>query len=306
MHQQFSHSANEHLEEFEACLKSTAAFMLPAFARQRALFGTPWDQQFDELLRRFAGTDARTLQAAVEGYVEFALDGMRLQKRFERTREYEQKTYGQAAEEVYHNREYMFSFYLPGILLSHYLWPHHYRQLGFFKTAFLPRVLSRPVQEFCDIGVGTGFYSRQLLGASPLVRGWACDISEPALEYSRRHLEAFGVLNRWTPEIRDIIANPPSRTWDFLLSVEVLEHLTDPVSFLKAFRNMLSPGGFAFVSAAVTAANKDHIYLYRSAADVLAQLEEAGLQIVEWQQDRAYEPRGDEPVPINVAVIATI
>ena len=279
--------------------------MLPAFVRQRELFGAEWDWEFEELLRVFAGTDEQKLQVAVEGYVEFALDGMRLQKRFEKTCQYDNKSYGQAAEEVYHNEEYMFSYYLPGILLSHYLWPHHYRQLRFFRTAFLPRILSRPVQEFCDIGVGTGFYSRQLLAASAVMRGWAFDISEPALEYSKRHLAAFGVIDRWNPEIRDIIANPPSRMWDFLLSVEVLEHLTDPVMFLKAFRAMLSPGGFAFVSAAVTAANRDHIYLYKSADDVLVHLEEAGLKIVEWQQDRAYEPRGDQPVPINVAVIVT-
>jgi 2-polyprenyl-3-methyl-5-hydroxy-6-metoxy-1,4-benzoquinol methylase len=303
--QHLTDSSNEHLLRFEACLKSTASFMLPAFDRQRERFGPQWDRQLDELLRVFAGADAQKLRQAVEGYVEFALDGMRLQKRFEKMRRYEDKSYSQAAAEVYHNEEYMFSSYLPGILLSHYLWPHHYRQLEFFKTAFVPRVLSRSVQEFCDIGVGTGFYSRQLLTVCATARGWACDISEPALRYSKRHLAAFGVADRWSPEIRDIVANPPSRTWNFLLSVEVLEHLTDPVLFLKAFRGMLSPGGFAFVSAAVTAANRDHIYLYNSADDVLAHLEEAGLKIVEWQRDTAYEPRGDQPVPINVAVIVT-
>lgn len=282
-----------------------APFMLPSLRRQRQDFGEAWLDRFGETLGRFAGASDQQLEAAVTGYVNFALDGMRLQRRFEKTRRYEAKTYSEASTAVYHNPSYMFDLYLPGILLSHYLWPHHYRQLLFYDTRFRPRFLAAPKREFCDIGPGTGFYTRQLLCAAPDAQGWAFDISASALEYTRRQVTAFAVADRWHSEARDIIANPPPRRWPFLVSIEVLEHLEDPLSFLRALRAMLEPGGAGLISAAVTAPNEDHIYLYNSASEVRDQIEEAGFTVLDEQADRAYEPKGDEPVPINAAFIVT-
>ena len=86
----------------------------------------------------------------------------------------------------------------------------------------------------------------------------------------------------------------------------MLEHLEDPLSFLKALLRMLEPGGYGMVTAAVTAPNADHIYLYNSAQEVVAQIEEAGFKVVEYREDRAYEPtRPSESAPINAAVIVT-
>jgi SAM-dependent methyltransferase len=299
-------STHAELDRFQDHVQEVAAFILPSLLRQRNDFGEAWASEVDDLLRTFLATDDETRQATIEGYVEFAIDGMRLQKAFERTGRYEAKTYDQAAEEVYRNKDYMFSKYLPGILMSHYLWPHHYRQLQFFRREFLPRFVAGPVHEFLDVGPGTGFYTRLLLMASPRSSGSAIDISEPALEYCDLHLSAFGVRDRWTPEIRDVIANPPRRKWPFILSVEVLEHLTDPVTFLKALRAVLAPGGFAHISAAITAANRDHIYLYTGTDHVRAHLEEAGFSILACQEDRAYAPKAQEPVPTNAAFLCTV
>ena len=298
-------SAVAAVTRFEAAMAEIAPFMLPSFRRQRELFGGIWEERFGTTLERFVATTEEDLRRAVRGYVNFAIDGMRLQKRFEQTRCYEPKTYQDAAQAVYHNEDYMFGLYLPGILLSHYLWPHHYRQMLFFEQAFLPRFFAAPSREFCDIGPGTGFYSRQLLTAAPDAAGWAFDISRSALEYSRRQVAAFDAANRWHSESRDVVANPTTRRWPFLVCIEVLEHLEDPMTFLKALQNMLVDGGTGILSAAVTAPNEDHIYLYNSFDEVREQIIEAGFQVVAGQEDRAYLPRAGEPVPINAAFIVT-
>jgi SAM-dependent methyltransferase len=304
-HAYTANPATDYLPRFAGHIRTVAGFMYPAFVRQRETFGIQWDERFEELLRLFVATSDAQMKAAVEGYVKFVLDGMRLQQRFGKTRQYAGKTYAQAAEEVYLNEDYMFSRYLPGLMLSHYLWPHHYRQRLFFEKTFLPRFAAGAVQEFCDIGVGTGFYSRLLLSSSLKAKGWAFDISKSALQYGKNHLGAYGVADRWITELRDIMQNPPLRRWPFLVSVEVLEHLEDPLAFLRGLRNMLTPDGCAFISAAVTAAEKDHIYLYNSSGEVRDQLEKAGFKVVDWQEDKAYAPKGDEPVPTNVAFIVT-
>ena len=293
------------VSQFEAAMGSIAPFMLPSLKRQRDTFGDEWVQQFGTTLSRLVATSDERLISAVRGYVNFALDGMRLQKKFEKKLEYENKSYLDASNAVYQNKEYMFGMYLPGILLSHYLWPHHYRQFQFYQRSFLPSFASAPVAEFCDIGPGTGFYSRQLLTASPRAEGWAFDMSPSSLEYSTTQLAAFGVAGRWHEEIRDIVLDTPARQWPFLVCIEVLEHLEDPLAFLKALRKMLMPGGRGLISAAVTAPNEDHIYLYNSGFEVRTQIEEAGFVVLDSQEDRAYTPKGSEPVPINAAFVVS-
>ena len=295
----------EALTRFEAKMREVAPFMLPSLFRQRETFGQTWADQFGETLARFIAITDDRLTSATKGYVNFALDGMRLQKKFEKTRSYDNKTYAEASKAVYQNKEYMFGMYLPGILMSHYLWPHHYRQFQFYERAFLPRIRGASIKEFCDIGPGTGFYSRQILTAEPQSQGWAFDLSPSSLEYSEQQVVAFGANDRWHKELRDIVLHTPERQWPFLVCIEVLEHLEDPLTFLKGLRAMLAPGGAGLISAAVTAPNEDHIYLYNSADEVRSQIEAAGFSVVAEQVDPAYAPKASEPVPINAAFIVS-
>ena len=126
------------------------------------------------------------------------------------------------------------------------------------------------------------------------------------MSYARRQIECFDFANRWRGHIRDVVSDPPDETWPFLVSVEVLEHLEDPAAFLKALRRMLQRGGRGFITAAITAANADHIYLYNNCDEVIAQLKEGeGFELVEYQEEIAYAPRRDEPVPRLGAFIVT-
>lgn len=277
--------------------------MASTVPKARENFGTAWEARFDETLEKIFGDDHARLEKAVAGYVRFALDATRLQKRFERELRYVAKTYEEAARTVYHSRDYMVDLYLPGILMSHFLWPHHYRQLTFFIERFVPLVGAAGHQRFCDVGIGTGFYSRQLLAALPDMTGTGFDISDHSIAFAVEQIKAFGYASRWQPVKQDVVAQPLAETWPVLVSVEVLEHLEDPVTFLHSLRRMLKPGGYGFITAAITAPNEDHIYLYNNAEEVAAQLRSCAFEIVAEQEDLAYQPRAGEPVPRLVAYI---
>jgi len=104
--------------------------------RAEQAFGASRTADFDRMLGSlFAGDESLAL--AAKGSWSFAFDSMRRQKAFEVSRGYANKTYAQAASEVYFNEQHMASEYLPGLLLSHFLWPHHYRQIQLFDTAFV-------------------------------------------------------------------------------------------------------------------------------------------------------------------------
>tara|TARA_B100000315_G_C14572047_1_gene586094 strand:+ start:790 stop:1686 length:897 start_codon:yes stop_codon:yes gene_type:complete len=285
------------IDQFESILTRVAPYMSTIVSKARTSFGFTWEQQFDETLQKLFSDNNEKLEDAIKGYVRFALDATKLQKRFEKEKIYIPKSYEEAANAVYHNKEYMNNLYLPGILLSQYLWPHHYRQLVYFHEKFIPLIHASREKQFCDVGVGTGFYSRQILSTSNQIRGKGFDISEHSLNYATMHIDAFGFLNRWEFELRDVLKNKTHETFQFLISVEVLEHLEDPVAHLKVLRSMLRSDGFGFIAAAITAPNADHIYLYNNCEEVLEQIKKVGFTVIDYSEQIAYEPKKSEPVP---------
>jgi len=274
--------------------------------RQVDLFGKDWLTHFQNEMEILFGTDNNALVNASIGYGKFCLDSMKLQKLFDKTRQYENKTYEEAADEVYQNRDYMFSLYLPGILLSHFLWSHHYKQHIFFRKKFVPKIIAHGGNVFYDVGVGTGFYSKEMLLVKEDMRGEGFDLSPHSLAYTAETLKKFNLSKNYKPNQRNIILEPIKLAASFITCIEVLEHLEDPQEFLNALSKMLEPGGFGLISAALTAPNADHIYLYEEPNEVADQLKKAGLNVIDFIHDPAYEPRKPtDSVPRNVAFIVT-
>lgn len=262
-------------------------------------FGDAWARDFNKELEVFFGDDHDRLENAVKGYGIFALDGMKLQKKFDKDQAYINRTYAEVADKVYMNKEYMFGLYLPGILLSQYLWAHHYRQLRCFRERFVPMVLKQNAGLFFDVGVGTGFYSKEMLANCPQIKGQGYDISPHSIEHTLEMVQRWGLQERYNLEKRDILKTPPTGQPNCIVSVEVLEHLENPLDFLKGLFGLLRLGGIGFITAAITAPNADHIYLYRSLDELRVQVTEAGFTILESEEYAGYEPRSNESVPIN-------
>jgi SAM-dependent methyltransferase len=228
---------------------------------------------------------------------------MKLQMKFQKTRQYESTSYADANNQVYQNRDYMFNLYLPGILISHYLWRHHYKQQIFFDDLFLPEI-SKNDSLFFDVGIGTGFYSKRMLEKTSM-KGVGFDMSPHSIEFTQALIKSHGLNARYSTRLEDICNFKDRVQADVIINVEVLEHLEDPQGFLNCLMAMLKPGGHAFIAAAVNAPNEDHIYLYRSGEEVAKHIEESGLRIIHHSYDFAYDPRQkDELVPVNAVFIA--
>jgi SAM-dependent methyltransferase len=291
------------LAQVTDALRAKHRFAADIVDRCAALFGSRWADEFELVVGAlFPTPDA--VAAAVKGYAAFAMQSMRLQAAFEREREYQAKTYDQAAGEVYFNEQHMMGEYLPGLLLSHFLWPHHYRQLRFFDEAFVESMRVSGASSFVEVGIGTGLYSGQLLRRLPGVRGDGFDISPFSLRFTEAQLDALGVGDRYSAQLRDVTTDPTEPLAEWLVCVEVLEHLEDPVAFLRGLRATMAPGGKAFITAALNAAHADHIYLYRTAEEVLAHLLEAGFTLEQSFVGAAYKPPAPGvPVPLAAAFI---
>ncbi|NEK94934.1 methyltransferase [Modestobacter muralis] len=284
-------------------LRANHRFAADIADRCAALFGARWADEFELVVAALFPTP-EAVAAAVKGYAAFAMQSMRLQAAFEVEGRYRPKTHGEAASEVYFNEQHMMREYLPGLLLSHFLWPHHYRQVQFFDSAFVDVMRMAGASSFVEVGTGTGLYSGMLLRRLPAVRGTGFDISPSSIRFTQDQLEALGVGHRYEAQLRDVVADPPGPLAEWLVCVEVLEHLDDPVAFLRGLRATMAPGGRAFITAALNAAHADHVHLYRSHDDVLAHLVEAGFTLEQSFVGAAYRPSGPGvPVPLAAAFV---
>jgi 2-polyprenyl-3-methyl-5-hydroxy-6-metoxy-1,4-benzoquinol methylase len=289
------------LDFIEKYFFEKAKFMMPAFQRQSKRFGNKWKEDFLYVLDNFFENNNH-LEDAINAYNHFCFDGMRLQKRFEKTLKYEKNSYEESKKNVYLNKDYMFNVYLPGILLTHFLWPHHYENFLFFREKVISRVPDDKIN-FCDIGPGTGFYTRLILENKKKAQGHVFDISDHSIKFTKSHCKKFNVLDRLVCNKLNIINSSIEKKYDFLINVEVLEHMEDPIVFLKALQKMMKNNSYGFITAAVNAALEDHIYLYRSGNEVKEQIENCGFTVIEQQYDIAYEPKKNEPVPESVAFL---
>lgn len=297
-------STTASLDRLQATFATRSPVFRDAIGRTRASLGERWASDFDETVERMLPADA-DVDAAVDAYARFALEALRLQARFDQEGAYVHRTYADVEAAVYANAAYMEGQYLPGLLLSHFLWPHHYRQLRYFEDAFAREASTRGPATAYEIGIGTGIYTRTLLQRAPEVVGVGFDISPTSATFADRHVRAFGLDGRFRVELRDVIADPPPAA-DLIVCVEVLEHLEDPVAFLHGIRTILAANGRAFIATAMNAANADHIYLYRSPAEVIAQLLATGFDIEQYAVAPAAVPRrAGVAIPEVIAFVVT-
>lgn len=294
--------ARSRVVELDAILRDRFKLFENLVVRGGETFGAAWLDELEETLERvFPHADG--LVQAVEGYVAFVMDTMRRQREFDRTGAYPELTYEQAAQAVYLDEHYMTTQYLPGLLLSHYLWPHHHHLLRFFDAAFAAQVAVSDAERFVEVAVGTGIYSRRLLQRIPDLAGVGFDVSPAVKRFAEAHLAGFGLNARYSIRLEDILEGA-GEPCSWLICVELLEHMEDPLRLLAALRRLLRKGGRAFISTALNAPSPDHIYLYRDSTEVVCHLEEAGFGVEQSFAAPAFLPRRrGELVPVVAAFI---
>ena len=250
-------------------------------------FGPSWEAEISSNIERVFGREGgEAWDEAVDGYAEFCTEALRAQVHFERTGRYKASSYADTLRDCYRSADYMERRYLPGQYLSHYIWPHHFRMLKRFLTRDVPRM--NGVSRFYEVGVGCGMYSQKTLEALPAARGVGIDISPYALRFTKRVVDAAGWGDRYAVDERDIFAEPAPAPTDLVICQEVLEHLEDPARFVARLRDLVRPGGWGYITAAINAAHTDHIYLYRSPDEVRGQIEAAGWTVEDAQIESAH------------------
>lgn len=145
-------------------------------------------------------------------------------------------------------REYMDSSEAVAFWSSHF-----YRQTADARRAqmFRPRAeicrslgdrhLGAGPLRFADVGAGYGLFLAELREAAPT---WALSAIEPDSRLAAVcRDQGFSTVERWVEDVAD-----RELDLDFISAFEVLEHVYDPIAFLRACRRLLRPGGYALIT----------------------------------------------------------
>jgi len=97
-----------------------------------------------------------------------------------------------------------------------------------------------------DVGCGGGLLSEALAGAGAVVT--ALDLAPELIEVAQLHLlESGRQVDYRLQSVESLAAQSPA-SFDAITCMEMLEHVPDPASVLRACASLLKPGGKLFVS----------------------------------------------------------
>lgn len=241
-------------------------------------FDAEYYQRADQFLNKyvgFLGEFGKDLDYGIECYLKMSADMMYEQIRFEESGEYSCKTFAEAKAKVYDNPEIM-EYYMHGLLLSQFLFGHHYKMFAFFIKCINDR--KSRIKNYMEIGAGHGLFvseAVEVLGKG--ARFDVVDISASSLEIAKK-LVSSDMVNYVHSDIFEYKA--PVK-YDFIMMGEVLEHVEDPVALLKKLATFIAQDGAICITTPANSPVIDHIYLFRNADDIKEVIDRAGLKVID-------------------------
>ena len=97
-----------------------------------------------------------------------------------------------------------------------------------------------------DVGCGGGILAEALAAKNAIVTG--LDVSEASLNVAKLHLLESQVTVEYVCSTVEKFAEQHENQFDIITCMEVLEHVPDPVSVIRACSQLLKPGGSLYFS----------------------------------------------------------
>lgn len=97
-----------------------------------------------------------------------------------------------------------------------------------------------------DVGCGGGILSEALAGAGATVTG--IDLADKSLSVAKLHLLESGKQVEYRKVAVEVLAEERPASYDVVTCMEMLEHVPDPGSIVRACATLVKPGGWVFFS----------------------------------------------------------
>lgn len=227
--------------------------------------------RYEQVLKR----ENRDIDYAINCYLQMIADFNVETIGFLETGKYSSTSFEEVNRRVYNNPGIM-EYYMHGLLLSQFLFFHHYDVLLYFNEVIGKQ--RGDVTRYLEVGGGHGLYISEaigLLGRS--VQYDLVDISESSLQLARKMISH----NQVNYIHSDVFDYNPAEKYDCIVMGEVLEHVEDPMALLERLGNLLTENGKLFITTPTNAPAIDHIYLFRNAEEIRDLIAASGFDILD-------------------------
>lgn len=119
-------------------------------------------------------------------------------------------------------------------------------ELNPLRIKYIQTIAQISEMEVLDVGCGGGILSEALAKEGGRVTG--IDISEQAIFAAKRHIQSSQLSINYVCATAEQYTEECSNQFDVITCMELLEHVPDPPSLLKACAHMLKPTGHLFLS----------------------------------------------------------
>ena len=214
------------------------------------------------------------LDYAIDSYLKMIASFNYETIRFIETGKYSNTSFEDVNKNVYNNPEVM-EYHMHGLLLSQFLWTHHYKILTYFNKVL--QKYNGKINNYLEIGGGHGLY---VCEAMQIIENLSSidlvDISKTSIEMAEKMIGNDKVNYILT----NIFDYNPDKKYDFITMGEVLEHVEEPIELLKKVASLLSENGVLFITTPTNAPSIDHIYLFKNADEIREVIDKANLEVI--------------------------
>jgi 2-polyprenyl-3-methyl-5-hydroxy-6-metoxy-1,4-benzoquinol methylase len=267
---------------------------------------TAGDRNGLESYLAYAVSAGETLDDLAASYDQIVRDTLREQIFFNKHDRYRHARFSDVAASVYFDAAYM-SRYMHGLALTSFLWPSHASIRRHFMTT-LDAIPSDKKSRYLEVGPGHGFYLTAA-SRSGFAHVEGIDLSPTSVALTQQIVASghFGSADGCVIRQGDFLEASFDAPFDMLVMGEVLEHVEEPKRFLRRLRELARPGATVYVTTCANSPAVDHIYLFRTTAEVRRMAESEGFRV---RSELALPHHGttiDESIarrlPINIALV---
>lgn len=246
-----------------------------------------------------------TINYLAKCYNAIVKDTLREQIYFQKHKRYRHSSYNDVEKSVYNNDEYM-KLYMHGLALTSILWPNH-RNMRRFFLSMIPR---HAKGKYLEIGPGHGVYLMTAMQLTSYDLFEAIDISATSIELTSKILKSncFGNFTNYTLLSRDFLTSEMTHhSYDSIVMGEVLEHVEEPLNFLKKIHSITTKESFIYITTCINAPAIDHIYLFDSISSIHTMVNEASLTIKDEllvpYEGCSLDDSLEKRLPVNIALV---
>jgi SAM-dependent methyltransferase len=109
------------------------------------------------------------------------------------------------------------------------------------------RLKSPPPAKVADFGCGVGWSAIGLAKTYPELIVDGFDLDPPSIEAAKENAREHGVADRVKFEVRDAGDPALAGQYDFVLAVECVHDMSNPIAALKVMRKLCAPGGSVMI-----------------------------------------------------------